>query len=183
MKHCKQCGDNFCVSCFAYLHRKGRLRRHTFEPLVAMCHDCGDRAQVFAPSCPRGSLLLNYFVHSWRFCVRLVLFIGRPSFVAVAVIICDVVVLLLLATGVSSSAVFLSRLHARSTTLSLLLALEHPIRKHHLRGRTPMWRVHHPQISCVLVVRFFFETGVQVLRVRAGRAAAPMQAVPGSSTR
>ncbi|CAM9573303.1 unnamed protein product, partial [Hapterophycus canaliculatus] len=47
VKHCKQCGDNFCVSCFAHLHRKGRLRRHTFEPLVAMCHDCGDRAQAF----------------------------------------------------------------------------------------------------------------------------------------
>ncbi|CAM9548670.1 unnamed protein product [Pylaiella littoralis] len=46
VKQCKQCGDNFCVSCFAYLHRKGRLRRHTFEPLVAMCHDCEDRAQA-----------------------------------------------------------------------------------------------------------------------------------------
>ncbi|CAM9138462.1 unnamed protein product [Ectocarpus sp. 12 AP-2014] len=47
VKHCQQCGDNFCVSCFAYLHRKGRIRRHTFEPLVGMCHDCGDRAQAF----------------------------------------------------------------------------------------------------------------------------------------
>ncbi|CAM9599254.1 unnamed protein product, partial [Scytosiphon promiscuus] len=47
VKHCKQCGDDFCVSCFAHLHRKGRLRRHVFEPLVAMCHDCGDRAQAF----------------------------------------------------------------------------------------------------------------------------------------
>ncbi|CAB1111933.1 unnamed protein product [Ectocarpus sp. CCAP 1310/34] len=46
VKHCQQCGDNFCVSCFAYLHRKGRIRRHTFEPLVGICHDCGDRAQV-----------------------------------------------------------------------------------------------------------------------------------------
>ncbi|CAM9128740.1 unnamed protein product [Ectocarpus fasciculatus] len=45
VKHCQQCGDNFCVSCFAHIHRKGRIRRHTFEPLVEMCHDCGDRAQ------------------------------------------------------------------------------------------------------------------------------------------
>ncbi|CBN75312.1 conserved unknown protein [Ectocarpus siliculosus] len=47
VKHCQQCGDNFCVSCFAHIHRKGRIRRHTFEPLVGMCHDCGDRAQAF----------------------------------------------------------------------------------------------------------------------------------------
>lgn len=46
VKYCNQCGDNFCASCFTYIHRRGRLRRHTFEPLVAMCHDCGERAQV-----------------------------------------------------------------------------------------------------------------------------------------
>lgn len=46
IKRCKECCDNFCASCFSYVHRKGRLRRHGFESLVAMCHDCGDRAQV-----------------------------------------------------------------------------------------------------------------------------------------
>lgn len=54
MKTCKQCGDNFCMSCFKHVHRKGRLRRHTFDPLVPMCDDCGDRAQV------RGGLVVSY---------------------------------------------------------------------------------------------------------------------------
>ena len=39
-RHCNDCDDDYCDSCYASKHRRGRRMHHTWEPLVEMCTLC-----------------------------------------------------------------------------------------------------------------------------------------------
>jgi len=43
-KYCIQCKEMYCDTCYAYMHRKGRLAIHSFERAVPVCASCNQRS-------------------------------------------------------------------------------------------------------------------------------------------
>ena len=47
-RHCNECDDDYCDSCYASKHRRGRRMHHTWDALVEMCPLCRPKLTAVA---------------------------------------------------------------------------------------------------------------------------------------